>query len=45
MTYLEQLVAGGLYGPTPPEVAGVLIGMQIQHFIESGYLDKIRHRV
>jgi hypothetical protein len=44
MAYLEQLVAGGLYGPTAPEVAGVLIGMQIQHFIDSGYLEKSRRK-
>jgi hypothetical protein len=42
MTYLEHLVDGGLYGPTAPEVAAVLIGMQIQRFIETGYLTKLR---
>jgi hypothetical protein len=42
LAYLGQLVQGGLYGPTPPEVAAVLIGMQIQGFIDSGYLAKIK---
>ena len=42
MRYLGQLVDGGLYGPTAPEVAGVLIGMQIQRFIDTGYLKTIR---
>ena len=42
LRYLEQLVAGGLHGPTAPEAAAVLMNQQIQHLIETGYLEKIR---
>lgn len=41
MEYLKRLVAHGLYGKTPPEIANTLVNRGIEALIERGHLDRL----